>query len=136
MARNLLFIISFLLSSSIFGLETTKDEIIFFNVGQGHAVLINKARSIISSYVPLLIDAGATAHTYVPDQKYEWKKGDGTLSTSKVSKKIIECWQSANDGHLRKGRFRVICGKVQELGFKLFSPFIKPCEDDVLPSER
>lgn len=92
------------------------DEIEFFNVGQGHAVLIKKAgvsTDTNSPYVPLLIDAGATAHPYVPDQKYEWNKGDSklpiskTLSISKITRQILEFWQSSNNASLLKGKFKL-----------------------------
>ncbi len=100
-------LIFFWFSLSVHCLDLSKDEIDFFNVGQGHAVLVNKIKTPDHPfpYVPLPVDAGATANPYVPGEKYVWEKGEETLSISKVSKRILKFWQVSNNGNLLGGNF-------------------------------
>ena len=110
MLCRFLLLVIFLFPPIAYGLDPAKDEIDFFNVGQGHAVLINRAKSgepAATSYTPLLIDAGAMAHPYVIGQKYQWEKGKEIFSTSKITRRIIEFWQCSNDGRLQGGQFNL-----------------------------
>ncbi|MBX9786396.1 MAG: hypothetical protein K2Y08_03550 [Alphaproteobacteria bacterium] len=72
------------------------DEINFFNVGQGHAVLINKS----GAEAPLLVDAGCKAHPSKKGMKYDWTPKDHDSLTSEISERILEIWKASNRGTL------------------------------------
>jgi hypothetical protein len=88
-----------------------EDEIDFFNVGQGHAVLVNKiGRSQITgeSYVPLLIDAGSSSVPYTHHEQYVWEdKKREELFASKISARILSFWKASNDNILQGGSYRL-----------------------------
>ena len=59
MRKFFITVCAFLYSTNLYATYPLKDEITFFNVGQGHAVLVNKI-----GYTPLLIDAGSDGRPY------------------------------------------------------------------------
>lgn len=71
--------------------NTNLDEIDFFNVGQGHAVLINQV-----GRTPLLIDAGSSMHCYEVSSQHRWEKAKPTSSILKISNRVIEFWDRSN----------------------------------------
>ncbi|MDI9634441.1 hypothetical protein QM565_01360 [Geitlerinema splendidum] len=84
------------------------DEMDFFNVGQGHAVLIRKGginQTTGQPYAPLLIDAGATAHPFKVGERYEWIKDDVTSLSSQIANHILRLWKESHGHQLRGGRF-------------------------------
>lgn len=104
MVSHMFLVFIFFFSNILYGSPYLRDEIDFFNVGQGHAVLINK----VGAQVPLLIDSGSTSHPYIIGKKYEWdKENSSNASISKISKRVLEFWQVCNGGHLVSGDFRL-----------------------------
>ncbi len=88
----------------------SQDEIDFFNVGKGHAVLINKVgtRADEKPYVPLLVDAGSMMHPFVAGPHFKWTDEEKEEpSITKISERIISCWRTARNGRLNGGNFRL-----------------------------
>lgn len=83
-------------SSSSSSGATFHDEIVFFNVGQGHAALINKV-----GHVPLLVDAGSTSRPYTAGETYEWAKLDESSLLSQIRNKILGYWRQSQAEPLR-----------------------------------
>lgn len=75
----------------LLAMDGANDEIDFFNVGQGHAVLINQAGS-----PPLLIDAGSSIYCYEVGPKQDWERAVPESSILKISNRIIEFWNRSN----------------------------------------
>ena len=69
--------------------EALKDEIIFFNVGQGHAALANKI-----GHVPLLVDAGSDSRPYTAGEMYDWTKIEETHLLTQISDKVLKYWKN------------------------------------------
>lgn len=86
-----------------------EDEIDFFNVGQGHAVLINRHGQQQSGepYVPLLIDAGSSSLPHTPQEQYLWEENQKNSFVSKISSRILGFWQSSTNGNLTGGGYRL-----------------------------
>ena len=73
-----------------------KDQIDFFNVGQGHAVLINK----LGAQAPLLIDAGSKSHPTKIGTRYKWEDQDRKSLSLQISNRILDLWKASNNGNL------------------------------------
>lgn len=90
------FIVLFIFTSALWADE---DEIIFFNVGQGHCTLIRRV-----NYVPLLIDAGSTCNVLRAENHQQndqgSKKGDKVIRS--IIKNISDHWRNNqnSDGKL------------------------------------
>lgn len=95
--------------------STDVDEIIFINVGQGHAVLVNKVGFSQQTetenplpWSPLLIDAGSTSHTYEQQENHTWGKDEkGALVIHKISEKILGFWQKSHNNSLPGGQYHL-----------------------------
>ncbi|MBY0501358.1 MAG: hypothetical protein K2P93_05085 [Alphaproteobacteria bacterium] len=86
------------------------DEIDFFNVGQGHAVLINKvgrSPTTAQPYVPLLIDAGSGSRPRIPQEQYVWVDEESSSLVSKMSTKVLAFWKESNNGILLGGNYKL-----------------------------
>lgn len=107
----------FLYSANLYATSPLKDEITFFNVGQGHAVLVNKI-----GYTPLLIDAGSKSHPYLQGETYEWKD---CPNIGQISRKILDCWQQSHGGALQGGNYHLnIIVTHPDEDHKNFIPYI------------
>lgn len=86
------------------------DEIYFFNVGQGHAVLIRKGgidEATEQSYTPLLIDAGTTSYPFRVGERYEWVKDEASSLSVQIANQILRFWKESHGNQLRNGKFRI-----------------------------
>lgn len=84
------------------------DEIHFFNVGQGHAVLIKKGginETTGLAYVPLLVDAGSTVPPFKAGERYDWIKDDISSLSSQIAKQILYFWKESHGPQLKDGEF-------------------------------
>ena len=79
-----------------------KDEIVFFNVGQGHAALVNKANC-----TPLLVDAGSNSRPYTIGETYEWVDFEETALLTQISDKILDYWRQSHAGTLQGGQYNL-----------------------------
>jgi len=101
MWRQLFILVSLIFNVNAHGAEAPlKDEIIFFNVGQGHAALIYKA-----GHVPLLVDAGSDSRPNTAGEMYEWTKFEEEVLLSQISDKILGYWRNFNHGILQGGQY-------------------------------
>ncbi|MBS0271765.1 MAG: hypothetical protein JSR85_03860 [Proteobacteria bacterium] len=96
------FFVLFFIFFNLPALSMQGDEIDFFNVGQGHAVLVNKVgrRPDQEPFTPLLIDAGCKAHPSKIGMRYEWTPQDHASLTSQISERILDIWKASNGGAL------------------------------------
>ena len=102
MRKFFITVCAFLYSTNLYATYPLKDEITFFNVGQGHAVLVNKI-----GYTPLLIDAGSDGRPYAQGETYEWKTYPEPLLIGQISRKILDCWQQSHGGVLQGGDYHL-----------------------------
>jgi len=108
-SKNGLFLVVCLLTSSI-GSWANDDEIDFFNVGQGHAVLVNRVgRSPLSNepYAPLLIDAGSSSLPNTPHEQYRWEKTQSDHFVSKITSKILNFWKASTNNTLQGENYKL-----------------------------
>jgi|GEM_PF-4348735 len=103
MRKCLFVLIAIIWFSNVYGAEQLRDEIVFFNVGQGHAALVNKVGG-----VPLLVDAGSRSRPYTLGEMYEWTNEHVELTfISQISEKILDYWKGSNAGSLIGGRYHL-----------------------------
>lgn len=103
MKHPFIILISLLFCTSIFcAEEVLKDEIVFFNVGQGHATLANKI-----GHVPLLVDAGSDSRPYTAGEMYDWAKFEETTLLTQVSDKVLQYWKNSHGGILQGGQYHL-----------------------------
>lgn len=88
----------------------SKDEIDFLNVGQGHAVLVNRVGFSEPPnpmpWAPLLIDAGSTKRPDIATSNYTWGQ-DESVAIQKISKRILDFWQQSHDNLLPGGTYHL-----------------------------
>ncbi|OJX11749.1 MAG: hypothetical protein BGO77_06535 [Caedibacter sp. 37-49] len=102
MKKFFILICVLLCSNNLHATFPLKDEVTFFNVGQGHAALINKI-----SRVPLLIDAGSDGRPYMQGETYEWETYSEPLLIGQISSKILDCWKQSHNGELQRGKYQL-----------------------------
>ena len=81
-----------------------EEELIFFDVGQGHASLIAKGGTNEETglpHTPLLIDAGSTAYPLRPSKSYKWERKSRDQLIDKIGQAILGVWEKAYEGGLR-----------------------------------
>lgn len=101
MNHPFIILISLLFCTSVYcAEEVLKDEIVFFNVGQGHAALVRKANC-----TPLLVDAGSNSRPYTTGETYEWTDLQETNLLTHISDKILEYWRQSHAGTLQGGQY-------------------------------
>jgi beta-lactamase superfamily II metal-dependent hydrolase len=96
-------LISLIICIKVYGAETLlKDEIAFFNVGQGHAALLNKANC-----TPLLVDAGSNSRPYTIGETHEWTDFQETALLTQISDKILDYWRQSHADNLQGGQYNL-----------------------------